>query len=162
MARHSIRNYSEHEAELRRVLDHLQKVSPLLYGRFPDSKMAGNLIQQAPSDFWVLHEGHLTFLEAKFSEKVPSLKGCFSSSVKGHQLATARLAERAGGSYFFVFYAASTGQHELWSGAYCAHRRMSGRPLEALHCALRTPDIEILVQTALTLTPYAPYEIANG
>lgn len=161
MARHSIRNYSEHEGAIRQVLDSMQKVSLLLYGRFPDSKMAGNLIQQAPSDFWILYEGRMIFLEAKFSEKVPSLKGCFSGSVKGHQLATARLAERAGGKYFFAFYSVATGQHELWPGLYCANRRVSGRSLEAHHCALRTPDIEVLVQTALMLTPYSS-EVANG
>lgn len=150
----SISNYSQHESEIRSVLENLQKKLPLLYGRFPDSKMAGNMIQRAPSDFWVLYDGKFAFLEAKFSEKYKSLSSCFASQVPAHQLATAKLAARAGGHYFIFFCSGLEQQHEVWPGAYCQERRSTARKLEPARRIYTGPSLEDALIQALAITPH--------
>lgn len=99
--------------------------------RLSDTRSAGTIIAAQPSDFIVLSQmGRTTFLEAKFSAGHDSLKACFSGSVSAQQLASARLVERAGRTYYFLFYSQPAQLFELWPGGYCAECRAQGKRLE--------------------------------
>ena len=99
--------------------------------RLSDTRSAGNIIAAQPADFLVLPQmGRSTFLEAKFSAGHDSLRACFGGSVSGQQLASARLVERAGRSYYFLFHSQPAQLFELWPGGYCAECRAQGKRLE--------------------------------
>ena len=104
---------------------------PVFLHRLSDTRSAGTIIVAQPSDFIVLPQtGRATFLEAKFSAGHDSLRSCFSGSVSAQQLASARLVERAGRPYYFLFYSQPAQLCELWPGGYCTECRAQGKRLE--------------------------------
>lgn len=118
------------EGAIREWLVEAQTKRPLIFERIPDSKMAGNYIQDAPADFYFVLSGRFAYLEAKFSQKHRSLRACFSNAVSINQTASAKLARRAGARYFLLFYSSAEERFEVWDGAYCADRRSLSKPLE--------------------------------
>ena len=119
------------ETEIATYFKALQRAYPIFFHRFADSRAAGNLIGDQPSDFLVAAKGQgMTLLEAKFSEVHDTLRSCFSGAVTANQLASARLAHRAGQRYLILFYSSCAGQFELWPGDYCAGQRSLGQPLK--------------------------------
>jgi hypothetical protein len=140
------------ETEIEDHLKAYQRLHPIFYHRFPDSRAAGNLIADQPSDFLVADKRGMILLEAKFSEVHDSLRSSFSGAVSPGQIASARLAHRAGQRYLFLFYSSSSGFFELWPGDYCSDRRSLGRPLEAVkRLAVRRSLTEILEEDVLAL-----------
>jgi hypothetical protein len=126
-----ITTWKQLEDEISNYMKALQRNYPIFFHRFPDSRAAGNLISDQPSDFLVASKGHgLTLLEAKFSEVHDTLRACFAGAVSANQLASARLAHRAGQRYLILFYSSCSGHFELWPGDYCAGQRSLGQPLK--------------------------------
>jgi hypothetical protein len=117
------------EARLKALLVHF----PLFYLRLYDTKSAGNYLPAQPCDFliWTPNRSGI-FLEVKYSSAGESLRSVFSNNVSDQQLASARLAHRAGQHYLILFYSAASKCFELWDGKYCADRRSMGKPLELL------------------------------
>lgn len=107
-----------------------QRRQPLLFHRFYDTRSAGAYLPAQPADFGVLLEGRWTYLEAKYSGAAETLRSVFSNAVSDQQLASAKLAARAKGSYWFLFYSGVSRCIELWPGEYCAGQRDKGSPLE--------------------------------
>lgn len=135
-------SWQDFEGAVETLLKGMVKTHPALYQRFYDTKSAGNFLPKQPADFGVLYAGQWSFLEAKHSTKSKSLRGCFSSAVSSDQLASARLAERAGGPYFFLFASSVTRQYEVWSGVYCYGCRNLSKPLNLDDRLLLTDSLE--------------------
>lgn len=143
-----------HWAKLEDVVEaRLKKLAasfPLMYLRLFDTKSAGNFLPAQPSDFLVWQpERPGIFLEVKYSAQAESLRSVFSNAVSANQMASARLADRAGQKYSLLFYSAPAAMFELWDGAYCARRRSLGKPLELAQRVVsnsleRIIDIELL------------------
>lgn len=114
--------------------------------RYYDTKSAGNVIPNQPADFQTCYKGKTILVEAKFSSVHESLRSCFAGSVKSHQLASARIWNRAGAGYIFLFYSSLSGLVEVWDGLYCAEARSKGERLsldkrrvyESVELAIRT------------------------
>jgi len=115
-----IDHWKKLEDATQEVLEGIQRKEKLTYERFYDTRSAGNYLPQQKSDFHVCYEGRAVYIECKFSEKHESLRGCFSANVSPEQLASARLVNRAGGKYWFLFYSPLSYKFELWDGYYCA------------------------------------------
>lgn len=126
----SIKTWQEMEAEIDKFLSERQRKSTTMFHRFYDTRSAGNYLPGQPADFLIINNGRTYFLEAKFSEVHESLKNCFSGAVQPTQTASARLAVRAGASYYFIFYSKMIDQFELWEGNYCFEKRSRGERLE--------------------------------
>lgn len=118
------------EKDISNYLKALQRSYPIYFHRFADSRAAGNLISDQPSDFLVATKHGMTFLEAKFSEVHDTLRACFSGAVTANQLASARLVHRAGQRYLILFHSKCANRFELWPGDYCAGQRSLGQPLK--------------------------------
>ena len=126
-----IDHWKKLEDEVESYLRSLQTHYPIFVHRLPDSRAAGNLIADQPSDFLVASKGHgMTLLEVKFSEVHDTLRSCFSGAVSAGQLASARLAHRAGQRYLILFHSSCAKRFELWPGDYCAGQRSLGQPLK--------------------------------
>ena len=136
------KTWQDLESAVQDELEYLQRIGPTMFQRFYDSKSAGNLMPKQPADFGVLHKGHWAYLEVKHSKKSETLKSVFASAVRANQLASARLAARAGGSYFILFASLVDEQYELWDGAYCATRRMESKQLQLQQRLLITEDLK--------------------
>ncbi|NCC34978.1 MAG: hypothetical protein EOM24_23655 [Chloroflexia bacterium] len=145
-----IKTWKALEDEIWSSLQDYQRHLHLLAHRFWDSRTAGNLMPDQPADFMAIHtrEGktRVIFIEAKFSEVHDSLRACFAGSVRPNQLASARLARRAGAQYLFVFYSQVVNRFEVWDGQYCAERRALGKPLE-LPCRTLCDSLEEVIET---------------
>lgn len=139
------------EAAIKTQLAERQKRQPLLFERILDSAAAGNLVAKTPADFYVLHSGKFSYIEAKFSSTADTLRSTFANAVKSHQLASARLAVRAGGSYWVVFYSSVSKRFELWDGLYCANQRSKGSPLSLDRRTLIIPDLDSVMDRILLL-----------
>jgi hypothetical protein len=137
------------EAAIKAELAERQKRQPMLFERIVDSAAAGNLIGKTPADFYVLHSSRFSYIEAKFSSSAETLRATFANAVKSHQLASARLAARAGGSYWIVFYSGVSKRFELWDGLYCANQRSKGSPLALPERKLIVPDLETVMDRIL-------------
>ena len=132
----------------------LQRAYPIFFHRFADSRAAGNLIADQPSDFLVAAKGQgMTLLEAKFSEVHDTLRSCFSGAVTANQLASARLAHRAGQRYLILFYSSCAGQFELWPGDYCAGQRSLGQPLKLDRRIITGPEIGPVLEDHVACLP---------
>lgn len=125
----------------------LQRKTPLMFQRFYDTKSAGSYIPTQPADFGILSDGNYFYLEAKFSGVSDSLKSCFSV-VSDNQLASARLAARAGGNYAILFFSKPAQLFEIWPGLYCSEQRSTGKRLELSH-RLVAYDIPSAISTIL-------------
>lgn len=130
------------EAAIKTQFAERQKRHPLLFERILDSAAAGNLVAKTPADFYVLNAGRFSYVEAKFSSTADTLRSTFANAVKSHQLASARLAARAGGAYWIVFYSSVSKRFELWDGLYCANQRSKGAPLSLDRRTLIIPDLD--------------------
>lgn len=111
-------------AELKELVSFL----PALPHRFYDSRSAGAAMPSQPADFLLILDGAPIFIECKFSEKHGSLRGCFSNNVDNQQIASAKLAIRAGATYYVLF--ASKSYVELWPGQYLVEQREAGKRLD--------------------------------
>jgi penicillin-binding protein-related factor A (putative recombinase) len=129
-----------------------QEVRPLIFERILDSKAAGNLVKRAPADFYFLYNGRFAYLEAKFSEKHVTLRSCLSSAVRPHQLASARLVQRAGGRYWFLFYSKVSEQYEIWDGMYCAARKRAKIPLDLADARRFEAPLDSVLLSVLEIT----------
>lgn len=119
------------ETGIAKLMDKAVQRLPVLYLRLYDTRSAGNFIPPQPCDFLIWPAGRPTvFLEAKHSMHAESLRSVFSGAVSDGQIASARLAHRAGRTYRILFQSAATGQCEVWDGFYCSERRSLGKPLE--------------------------------
>jgi hypothetical protein len=126
-----IAHWADLEDEVERRLKRLMTHFELMYLRLYDTKSAGNYLPAQPSDFVIWVPGRPSiFLEAKYSGVAESLRSVFANAVSDQQMASARLAERAGQRYAVLFYSAPAAMFELWNGAYCSDRRSLGKPLE--------------------------------
>jgi hypothetical protein len=126
-----IKDWKGLEDAIANYMKSLQRAYPIFFHRFPDSRAAGNLIAEQPSDFLICSKGQgATFLEAKFSEVHDTLRASFSGSVTAGQLASARLVHRAGQRYLILFHSSCANRFELWPGDYCAGQRSLGQPLK--------------------------------
>ena len=146
------------ESAIKALLTERQKRQPLLFERIVDSAAAGNLIGKTPADFYVLNAGRFSYVEAKFSSAAETLRATFANAVKSHQLASARLAARAGGSYWIVFYSGVSKRFELWDGLYCANQRSKGSPLSLEKRTLILPDLDGVMDRVLLLPRGATHE----
>lgn len=132
----------------------LQRQYPIFFHRFSDSRAAGNLIADQPADFLLLSKGHgATFLEAKFSEVHDSLRSCFSGAVTASQLASARLAHRAGQRYLILFHSSCAHRFELWPGDYCAGQRGLGQPLALERRIAYGPALGPIIEDHVAVLP---------
>lgn len=147
-----IRNAKALESTIKANLVERQKKQPILVERILDSAAAGNLVARAPADFYVLHSSRFSYIEAKFSETAETLRSTFANAVKSHQLASARLAARAGGFYWIVFYSSVSKRFELWDGLYCANQRAKGSPLAIVERKLVADKLDTILDRIL-LTP---------
>lgn len=126
-------------------LEDALRTTPLMWNRFYDTKSAGAYLPPQPSDFHADFNGVSTYIEAKFSRKHLSLRGCFANNVDSNQVASARLAERAGASYWFVFYSGLSGLFEAWPGHAAVFARHEGKPLtDSRKCGFKTLDETML------------------
>ena len=141
MALYELKRPEELEHVLLSEMREIQKTKPFIVQRILDSKAAGNIVSKSPADFYAVYSGNFCYIEAKLSTTVESLKSGFSNLVKNHQLASARLAKRAGGSYFIVFYSAISQKFELWDGTYCAEQRAKGLRLNFENRLVVTSDM---------------------
>ena len=117
------------ERAIKKEMELRQPRQPMIFERIVDSAAAGNIIGRTPADFYLLHSGKFSYIEAKFSSTTETLRSGFSSLVKSHQLASARLVARAGGNYWIIFYSGVSKRFELWDGLYCAEQKSKGKPL---------------------------------
>ena len=117
------------EQVVKEALQEKQKTVPMLVERITDSAAAGNLISKTPADFYMVCRGQFSYVEVKFSAILDTLRSGFANLVKNHQLASARIANRAGGKYWIIFYSQPANRFELWNGMYCAEQRAKGKPL---------------------------------
>ena len=124
-----VQSWQDLEASIQAWLKDRQRTTKLAYHRFYDTKSAGNAMPAQPADFLIVMGGDPLLIEAKYSAVHDSLRSCFSNSVKGHQLASARVWNRAGARYKLLFYTKSCNQVEVWDGLYCATQRAAGKPL---------------------------------
>ena len=132
--------WSDLEKEVKKVLEELKLSNKMTYYRWPDSKMAGNYIKQAPADFLVHFRGDSLFIECKFSSVADSLTQCFAN-VDSHQLATAYMERRAGGSYWILFASATSNHYEVWSGTLLHTIRSNGKRISHNFRELVTSDL---------------------
>lgn len=146
----NITSWEKLESASQALLADWQRTRQLFFHRFYDTKSAGNLLPAQPADFLVTYLGYTVYVDTKFSAKSDSLRACFSSNVKSHQTAAAKLARRAGAGYWFLFYSRPARQFELWDGLYCMERRHLGRPLESTS-ARRFLTLEDAWTAAITL-----------
>jgi hypothetical protein len=141
-----IDSWQKLEDEIGVVLKEKQRVSQTFFQRFYDTKSAGNTMPNQPSDFLAIYKGSTHYIEAKFSAVNDSLRSCFASAVDANQIASARLAHRAGARYWIVFYSLPSKHFEVWPGLYCAERRAAGKPLDLSQRQLfKTVDDAILI-----------------
>lgn len=124
-----ITRWEKLEQAIQEELVRAQMDRPLAYYRYFDTKSAGNIIPNQPADFQTCQRGVTVLIEAKFSSVHESLRSCFAGSVKGHQLASARIWTRAGAGYIVLFYSALSGLVEVWNGLYLAECRSKGEKL---------------------------------
>lgn len=124
-------HWADLEDEIEKKLKSLMVYFPIMYQRLYDTKSAGSYLPAQPCDFlvWAPKTPGI-FLEAKYSGIAESLRSVFSNAVSDQQLASARLASRAGQKYWLLFYGARSAVFELWDGKYCSDRRAMGKPLE--------------------------------
>jgi hypothetical protein len=149
-----INNWKDLEDEVADYLRALQKHYPIFFHRFPDSRAAGNLIADQPSDFLVASKGHgLTLLEAKFSEVHDTLRSCFAGAVSAGQLASARLAYRAGQRYLILFHSSCAKRFELWPGDYCAGQRGLGQALKLDRRIVVGPELGPILEDYVAVLP---------
>lgn len=141
MVLYELRRPEELEHVLLTEMQDIQKTKPFIVSRILDTKSAGNIVAKTPADFYAVYSGNFTYIEAKLSTTVESLKSGFANLVKNHQLASARLAKRAGGAYYIVFYSALSNKFELWDGAYCAEQRAKGLRLSLENRIVVTHDL---------------------
>jgi hypothetical protein len=111
-------------------LKSLVAFSQLYVHRFYDSRSAGNTLPNQPSDFLAIHEGQSHFIEAKFSAVHRSLYSCFSNNVDDQQIASARMALRAGADYWVIFATGLESRIEVWPGKHLADSRVKHRRLD--------------------------------
>lgn len=130
IAKVHLAHYTDLEQAVQEILAAVSRKHPAMWGRFYDTKSAGNLIPNQPSDFWMVYKGRMVFVEVKFSEAAESLSNVFSKAVSDNQIASSRLAHRAGGSYWVVFYSSLSRQYEVWPGQHLAGSRSFGKRLE--------------------------------
>ena len=140
-----IAHWADLEDEVERRLKKLLVHFELMYLRLYDTKSAGNYLPAQPSDFviWVPERPSI-FLEVKYSGVSDTLRSVFANAVSDQQMASARLADRAGQRYEVLFYSAPAAMFELWNGVYCAERRSMGRPLELPQRTISSSLDEIL------------------
>jgi hypothetical protein len=132
----------------------LQRAYPIFFHRFADSRAAGNLISDQPSDFLICAKRHgATFLEAKFSEIHDTLRSSFAAAVTANQLASARLAHRAGQRYLILFYSSCANRFELWPGDYCAGQRSLGQPLKLDRRIITGPELGPILEDYIAVLP---------
>lgn len=138
----------EVEKKLKKLLTHFE----LMYLRLYDTKSAGNYLPAQPSDFviWVPEKPSI-FLEVKYSGVAESLRSVFANAVSDQQMASARLADRAGQRYEVLFYSIIADRFELWPGKYCSERRSLGKPLELPQRVISASLDEILQGPVLGL-----------
>lgn len=127
-----VQSWQDLEASIQAWLKDAQRTTKLAYHRFYDTKSAGNAMPAQPADFFLVVGGAPLLIEAKYSAVHESLRSCFSNSVKGHQLASARIWSRAGARYLILFYSKMASHVEVWDGPYCATQRALGNPLSLL------------------------------
>lgn len=153
IAKVHLTHYTDLENAVQEVLVEITRKRPAMWGRFYDTKSAGNMIPNQPSDFWLVHKGKMIFIEAKFSEVAESLSNVFSKAVSDNQIASSRLAKRAGGSYWVVFYSSLAKQYEVWPGPPLADCRSFGKRLEL--------KARTLCSTAQDAVDFILYEVEN-
>lgn len=130
IAKVRLAHYTDLEQVIQEALVKVSETRKAMWGRFYDTKSAGNTLPNQPSDFWLVYRGRAVFIEVKFSEVADSLANVFSKAVSDNQIASSRLAYRAGGSYWVVFYSAQSKQYEVWPGQHLAACRSFGKRLE--------------------------------
>lgn len=141
-----ITRWEKLEQAIQEELVQAQMNNPFSFYRYYDTKSAGATIPIQPADFQTCHKGVTVLVEAKFSSVHESLRSCFAGSVKSHQLASARVWNRAGAGYIILFYSSLSGLTEVWDGLYAAEARSKGERLsldkrriyDSVELALRT------------------------
>lgn len=143
-----ITRWEKLEQAIQEELVRAQMDRPIAYYRYYDTKSAGAIIPNQPADFQTCQRGVTILIEAKFSSVHESLRSCFAGSVKGHQLASARIWTRAGAGYIILFYSALSGLVEVWDGRYCSECRAKGERL-SLDRRRTYPSVEQALRTEL-------------
>jgi hypothetical protein len=145
-----IKHWTALENKIQEELVAMQEVSPLHWVRFYDTKSAGNFMPSQPADFGVLFNGHYTYIEAKYSAHNDSLRNNFAGGVSDKQLASARLAERAGGSYWVLFYSRPLNTVELWPGGYLRRCRADSKLIDKSYSTVMTNVVSAVLHAVTT------------
>jgi hypothetical protein len=127
------------EAELQKVFRQLGESHLLQWHRFPDTRAAGSIIAEQPSDYIIglppgsRGEQRLFFLEAKASEKDKKLqKGAIRPAQRG---AIHRFRYLLDLPYLVIFWNSDEGFIELWDGIAIVDDR-----LDVKHRLAKWPD----------------------